>query len=107
MIFSYPAAPALARPEPFHASALKAPPKAGWRGGESFARQNNYQYASKSIVSLSGASSLDNRSICITTGVWKAVPDSTHAPDGNEGIRERDELSRLFKEFFNKIYRYH
>ncbi|MEM8400403.1 hypothetical protein Q4S03_19085, partial [Morganella morganii] len=35
--FPYPAAPVLARHEPFHASALKAPPKAGRRGGESIA----------------------------------------------------------------------
>ncbi|MGG8279029.1 hypothetical protein PGR10_21125 [Klebsiella sp. 141198] len=36
--FPHPAAPLLARPEPFHASALKAPPEAGRRGGESIAR---------------------------------------------------------------------
>jgi len=37
--FPHPAAPALVRHEPFHASALKAPPEAGRRGGESIARQ--------------------------------------------------------------------
>ena len=62
----------------------------------------DYQFASKSMVSLSGASSFDSLSICITTGVWKAVPDSTHAPEGSDGIRDREELSRLFKEFFNR-----
>lgn len=34
-----PPAPALARPEAGHAPALKAPPYAGWWGGESIARQ--------------------------------------------------------------------
>jgi hypothetical protein len=38
-IFSPPAAPVLARPEPLHAPALKPPPEAGRRGGESIARQ--------------------------------------------------------------------
>lgn len=37
--FPHPAAPALARPEPLHAPALKAPREAGRRGGESIARQ--------------------------------------------------------------------
>jgi len=37
-IFSHPAAPVLARPEPSHAPALKPPPEAGRRGGESIAR---------------------------------------------------------------------
>ncbi|WFW15368.1 hypothetical protein NFJ59_06075 [Citrobacter freundii] len=43
--FPHPAAPALARPEPLHAPALKAPQEAGRRGGESIARReqhNNY-----------------------------------------------------------------
>lgn len=35
----HPAAPVLARPEALHAPALKAPPEAGRRGGESIARQ--------------------------------------------------------------------
>ena len=38
--FPHPAAPALARPEPLHAPALKAPHEAGRRGGESIARQH-------------------------------------------------------------------
>ena len=36
--FPHPVAPALARPEPLHAPALKAPREAGRRGGESIAR---------------------------------------------------------------------
>ncbi len=36
--FPHPAAPALVRPEALHAPALKAPPEAGRRGGESIAR---------------------------------------------------------------------
>lgn len=39
--FPHPVAPALARPEPLHAPALKAPHEAGRRGGESIARQYN------------------------------------------------------------------
>lgn len=38
--FPHPAAPVLARPEAFHAPALKAHPEAGRRGGESIARQS-------------------------------------------------------------------
>lgn len=37
--FPHPAAPVLARPEPLHAPALKAPREAGRRGGESIARK--------------------------------------------------------------------
>lgn len=37
--FPHPAAPALVRPEPLHAPALKAPQEAGRRGGDSIARQ--------------------------------------------------------------------
>lgn len=37
--FPHSVAPALARPEPLHAPALKAPREAGRRGGESIARQ--------------------------------------------------------------------
>nr|WP_239006096.1 hypothetical protein [Citrobacter freundii] len=36
--FPHPAAPVLARPEPLHAPALKAPQEACRRGGESIAR---------------------------------------------------------------------
>nr|WP_320682622.1 hypothetical protein [Citrobacter freundii] len=39
MNFPHPAAPVLARPEPLHAPALKAPQEAGRRGGESIARR--------------------------------------------------------------------
>lgn len=38
MNFPYPAAPALVRPAHLRAPALKAPPEAGRRGGESIAR---------------------------------------------------------------------
>lgn len=52
--FPHPAAPALARHEPFHASALKAPPEAGRRGGESIARKmpriKNTPLSEKAIV---------------------------------------------------------
>ncbi|MCV9377229.1 hypothetical protein POW97_17510 [Hafnia alvei] len=37
--FPSPSAPVLARPEALHAPALKAPPEAGRRGGESIARK--------------------------------------------------------------------
>ncbi|MEE9655454.1 hypothetical protein V4836_15115 [Kluyvera ascorbata] len=37
--FPHTAAPVLAQPEALHAPALKAPPKAGRRGGDSIARQ--------------------------------------------------------------------
>nr|WP_085540293.1 hypothetical protein [Cedecea sp. NFIX57] len=48
-IFSYPAAPVLARPEPLDAPALKPPPEAGRRGGESIARkvQCTYNFLNK------------------------------------------------------------
>lgn len=42
--FPHPATPALARPEPLHAPALKAPHEAGRRGGESIARQRLLTY---------------------------------------------------------------
>ena len=38
--FPHPATPVLARPEALHAPALKAPPEAGRRGGESIARKH-------------------------------------------------------------------
>ncbi|HEX4502974.1 MAG TPA: hypothetical protein VH187_17695 [Scandinavium sp.] len=39
LIFYRPAAPALARPQPVYATALKPTSKAGRRGGESIARK--------------------------------------------------------------------
>ncbi|MDM2857411.1 hypothetical protein OGY09_08870 [Citrobacter sp. Cpo071] len=50
--FPHPAAPVLARPEPLHASALKAPQEAGRRGGESIARYPCLNACKKLRISL-------------------------------------------------------
>lgn len=50
--FPHPVAPALARPEPLHAPALKAPQEAGRRGGESIARQLGYLFRLFNFFSL-------------------------------------------------------
>ncbi|MDM2820795.1 hypothetical protein OGX96_06775 [Citrobacter sp. Cpo100] len=48
--FPHPAAPVLARPEPLHAPALKAPREAGRRGGESIARQSVLIYCQHFLI---------------------------------------------------------
>ncbi|EDE2635431.1 hypothetical protein GBH28_16995 [Salmonella enterica subsp. enterica] len=48
--FPHPAAPALARPEPLHAPALKAPREAGRRGGESIARYQQCAFKFADLV---------------------------------------------------------